>query len=505
MSAQDKVIIRRLSTGVPGLDEILGGGLPEFSFNIIAGGPGTGKTTLAHQIVFANATPEAPALYFTVLGEPPLKMMRYQQMYTFFDQSKINNSIRFMNLSQIVKEKDLQAVLEEIAREVEMVSPGIVVVDSFQTVVRRPQLGTSEMELQAFVQDLALHLSSWQATTFLLGEYNDRELLGNPVFTVADGILWLYQDEERNSVVRKLQVRKLRGQAAVPGMHIFRITSSGLLTFSRFLGLSDEKQQPHSTKRLSMGVPELDAMMGGGVPEGNSILVSGSTGTGKSVLAIQFLAEGIRRGEPGAALVFEEYPQGYTQRAKDFNFDLQSAQTNGSFSVIQLRAMDLCPDEILYEVLKVVRKTGAKRVVIDSLSGMELALAPEFRADFRESIYRIIRAMTVAGATVLSTVEADESAIGFPLSSYSVSFLADDIIRLGYIELQGQLSKILLIVKMRGSSHSKDIREYEITSSGLVIGQHRLEGYRGLITAVPEPMDGANQKRGQELGQETEG
>jgi len=500
MSEQDRVSIRKLSTGVPGLDEILGGGLPEFSFNIIAGGPGTGKTTLAHQIVFANATPETPALYFTVLGEPPLKMMRYQQLYTFFDESKINSCIRFMNLSEIVKEKNLHAVLEEITKQVEAASPGIVVVDSFQTVVRRPQLGTSEMELQAFVQDLALNLSGWQATTFLLGEYNDRELLGNPVFTVADGILWLYQDSERNSVVRKLQVRKLRGQAAVPGMHIFRITSSGLLTFSRFLGLSEEKQPTPSTKRLSVGIPELDAMMSGGVPEGDSILVSGGTGTGKSLLAMQFLAEGIRQSEPGAALVFEEYSQGYMQRAKNFNLDLQTAQTNGNFSLIQLRAMDLCPDEILYEVLKVVDKIGAKRVVIDSLSGMELALAPEFRADFRESIYRIVRALTAAGATVLSTVEADESAICFPLSSYSASFLADNIIRLSYIELQGQLCKILFVVKMRGSSHSKDIRDYEITSRGMVIGQNRFAGYRGLITGVPELMNEPNQKRGQESG-----
>ena len=188
------------------------------------------------------------------------------------------------------------------------------------------------------------------------------------------------------------------------------------------------------------------------------------------------------------------------QRAKNFNLDLQTAQTNGNFSLIQLRAMDLCPDEILYEVLKVVDKIGAKRVVIDSLSGMELALAPEFRADFRESIYRIVRALTAAGATVLSTVEADESAICFPLSSYSASFLADNIIRLSYIELQGQLCKILFVVKMRGSSHSKDIRDYEITSRGMVIGQNRFAGYRGLITGVPELMNEPNQKRGQESG-----
>src|ERR1700675_4785402 len=147
-----RVPIRQLSTGVPGLDEILGGGLPEYSFNIIAGAPGSGKTTLAHQIMFTNATPERPALYFTVLGEPAIKMLRYQQQFTFFDQAKMDGSIRFINLSQIVLDQDLGAVLAEIIKEVEASRASVVVVDSFRTVVRKALTNASEMELQGFVQ-----------------------------------------------------------------------------------------------------------------------------------------------------------------------------------------------------------------------------------------------------------------------------------------------------------------------------------------------------------------
>ena len=211
MSPQNKVKIEKLPTGVPGLDEIVGGGLPEFSFNIIAGAPGSGKTTLAHQFVFANATPERPALYFTVLGESAIKMLRYQQQYTFFDPAKLPDAVRFVNLSQIVLEKDLGAVLEEITKEVEKANPAVVVVDSFRTMVRKPQGGLSEMDLQSFIQRLALFLASWQATTFLIGEYAEEELRDNPIFTVADGLFWLRQTAERNSVVRKLQIIKLRG------------------------------------------------------------------------------------------------------------------------------------------------------------------------------------------------------------------------------------------------------------------------------------------------------
>src|SRR5688500_14366076 len=130
-----RVVIRQLPTGVPGLDEILGGGLPEYSFNILAGAPGSGKTTLAHQIMFATAAPENPALYFTVLGEPAVKMLRYQQQFSFFDSARLGDSIRFVNLSRLVLEKDLGAVLDEIVKEVEAANARIVVVDSFRTVV----------------------------------------------------------------------------------------------------------------------------------------------------------------------------------------------------------------------------------------------------------------------------------------------------------------------------------------------------------------------------------
>src|SRR4026209_273272 len=133
MNQPGKVKIRQLPTGVRGLDEIVGGGLPEFSFNIIAGSPGCGKTTLAHQIIFANATAQKPAIYFTVLGEPALKMLRYQQQFSFFDESKLGKAVRFINLSDVVLGKNLDTVLDEIIKQVTEVHPSIVVVDSFRT------------------------------------------------------------------------------------------------------------------------------------------------------------------------------------------------------------------------------------------------------------------------------------------------------------------------------------------------------------------------------------
>ncbi len=483
-SARRKVTIRKLATGVPGLDGIMNGGLPEFSFNIITGGPGSGKTTMAHQFIFANATPQRPALYFTILGESPLKMLRYQQQYTFFDPARLNGAIRFINLSDIVLKSDLGEVLNEITKQVEAAGPAIVVVDSFRTALRK-RTGTDEMEVQFFVQQLAQYLTSWEATTFLIGEYSTAEMNENPVFTVADGVFWLSQVTERNSVVRKLQIIKLRGQSSVPGLHTFRITENGLQTFSRTLGLEHRQARPSRRPRLSIGIPELDAMMGGGIPQGDSLLIAGSSGTGKSAFGTHFITEGLKRGEPGIMAVFEERPEDCIRRARHLGQDLDAATHEGKLKLLYLRPLDLSVDESLQAIIDAVRDTKARRLVIDSLVGFEMALAPGFRTDFRESLYRMMASLTNTGVTVLSTVELDESFTEFRFSQYMVSFLADDIVRLRYVDIDGELRRILAVIKMRDSAHSKSIREYEITRSGVELTGTRLDEYRALISGIP--------------------
>ena len=197
-----KVAIRRLATGVPGLDAILGGGLPEYSFNLLVGPPGSGKTTLAHQIMFALATAERPALFFTVLGEPALKMLRYQQQFSFFDLGKINESIHFVNLSSEVTTGNFDQVLARITQEVEALSPALVFVDSFRSIMHEAHsVPGRAISLQQFIQQLGIQLSGWQATTFLIGEHSP-ESEAHPVFTVADGLLSLEQSVHRNSMVR---------------------------------------------------------------------------------------------------------------------------------------------------------------------------------------------------------------------------------------------------------------------------------------------------------------
>jgi circadian clock protein KaiC len=482
----DKVPIRKLTSGVPGLDEVLGGGIPEFSFNLIAGGPGGGKTTMAHQIMFANASPTRKAVYFSIIGEPPIKMLRYQQQYDFFDAAKLGDgTIRFIHLGQQALDGGMAKVLEAIVQEIERSTPAIVVVDSFRAMLRNALasgLG-GERELTDFMQRLALALTSYETTSFLIGEYADGEH-DSAVFTVADGLIWLYQAIDRNSVVRKLLVMKMRGQGQIPGLHTARITDAGYTVFPRLLKPPEIIGDHPLKHRLKTGVSGLDEMMNGGIPMGYSVLIAGPSGSGKTVLSNQFISEGAERGETGIVAIFEKRPNDYLQttpRGQEF----EKLVREQKLEVIYLRPLDLSIDETLLELQNAVKRIGAKRAVIDSLSGLELALAPTFREDFRESLYRMMGALTGLGVTVMATVELEDSYTDLRFSQQGIAFLTDAIIIQRYVEIDGQLKRALSVVKVRSSQHSKDLREYEISSDGGIVVGQALKGYEGLLTGTP--------------------
>src|SRR4030095_1954531 len=264
---------------------------------------------------------------------------------SFFDAAKLGDgTIRFIHLGQEALDEGMAKVLAAIVEEGERSSPGIVVVDSFRALVRSTLAAPSgELELTDFMQRLALTLTSYEATTFLIGEYGNGEH-DSAVFTVADGIFWLHQAVDRNSVVRKLHVMKMRGQGQIPGLHTARITDAGSTVFPRLPKPVEVITEDPLKSRLSTGAAGLDELMGGGIPRGYSVLIAGPSGSGKTVLSNQFIVEGVERGEKGIVAVFEKRPNDYLQttpRGQVFETFIREKK----LEVLYLRPLDLSIDE----------------------------------------------------------------------------------------------------------------------------------------------------------------
>ncbi len=479
-----KVGIRLLTTGVPGLDDVLQGGLPQYSLNLIMGPPGSGKTTLAQQMMFHLARPDAQALYFAAVGEPLLKMLRYQQQFDFFNSAQVNQSVHFVSLEESTLEGELDSVLEQIARAVAQRQPAYVFVDSFRSLVLASLASTQPVQVfQRFVHQLCTMMTTWQATTFLITDsHNELDEGARPALTVADGLFHLQQSVQRNSVVRKLSIIKMRGQATVPGLHTFRIDQAGVRVFPpahcRLEVLSQAEPGGGARPRLATGIPGLDEMLGGGLPQGCSVLVAGPSGSGKSILAAQFLAAGASAGEHGVLVAFEQHPDEWRIPT------LAGLIEAGQVSMVEARSVDLSIDEIVMQLLEEIQRTQARRVVIDSLSGFELSLAPTFRDDFRESMLRLVTALARAGVTVLMTCELEDRYTDLRFSPYGTAFLTDAIIVQRYIEVDSRLQRVMAVVKLRGSMHSNELRLFSIDATGIRLGE-RMQGQEGLLGGRP--------------------
>jgi circadian clock protein KaiC len=466
---------------VPGLDVLLGGGLTEFSFTLIAGAPGSGKTTLAHQVMFALASPERRALFFTVLGEPPLKMLRYQQQFSFFDMDKVGASIRYVNLSDDLRAGDFTGVLERIMREVEDFSPSLVFVDSFRSVVQTGRSGNEGLwDLQHFIQELGSRMATWQATTFLIGEYTQADVEANPIITVADGMLALSHNQDEEAVVRKIRVVKMRGQAHMTGSHTMRITGDGIRVYPRVLPAIPEAHQPieRDPRRIPTGVPGLDKMLHGGLPQGHTMLISGPTGVGKTILGSQFLRAGAELGEHGVAVYFEKHT------ARLHNVEMNEMLQTGKVIVLDSLSLQMSVEELLDDLIATIERTGAKRVVIDSVSEIGLYLAPEFRYDLRLSVFRTMATLAQRGVTALVMSGFEDNRPDMRFSIDNLCFLADAVLSMRYAEIEGRLCKFMTVVKVRGSAHSSDVRGYRITDQGIDIDAQPAS-YDGVLTGWP--------------------
>lgn len=460
--------MKRISTGTAELDLILGGGWPQYSLNILAGTPGTGKTILAQQFVFANARPDAPALYLTTLSEPAAKMLRYLQQFSFFDDAKLLGdppSIVYRDIAEAVRERGLEALPELVVALMTEHRPAYLVIDSFKAL---RELGSTGPELRRAIFDLAGTLATRSCTTLLVGEYSGSDWESLPEFTIADGIVQLVNKPFGTRDERYTRVLKLRGSGYLPGEHAFRITSHGLAIFPRLITPPQPTTYIASTEQISTGVAALDRMFDGGLRRGSSTLLVGSAGSGKTLLGVHFLFAGIAAGEQVLMVSFQESPSLLRHLIAGFGWNVDELGEHGHFTSVYVSPVEMNVDDIVQQLMAVVEAKPIRRVLIDSFGDLEAAATDPQR--FRSYVYSLMQLFAVRGITTYATYE---SLVDLDFASFTrvgASYMSDNVIALRYLvddgrRLHARIIHAIAVVKCRGSAHDHQVRQ-------MIVGPH---------------------------------
>ncbi|WP_298408678.1 ATPase domain-containing protein [Janthinobacterium sp.] len=473
-----------LSTGVAGLDTILTGGLLAERLYLIEGLPGTGKTTLALQFLAEGARCGVSVLYIALAESeielrgaalshgwdlagiaieevaPSDDMLDPERQYTIFHPSEI----------------ELASTKQRIVAAIEKHRPARLVLDSLSEL---QLLAENPLRYRRQVIALKQYLASRHCTTLLI---DDRSALddGLQVRSVAHGVIALeLQQQAYGNDRRRVRVVKYRGVSFRSGTHDYRIADEGLIVYPRLVAADTRRDGNH--RRLSSGVPELDAMTGGGLEEGMSTLISGPAGSGKSTLAAQFVHAATMRGEPCAMFLFEEARSKLLNRTDNVGMRLQAALDTGLLSVQQVDPAELTPGEFAQAVVDAAQR-GARVIVIDSLNGYMHAVPDErFQSTYLHELLNYLGQRGVA--TLLVGVQ--QNMLGTAMTTAAdASYLADGVIMLRYYETEGEVRQAISVFKKRGSAHERSIRPFQISSQGIRIGPP-LAGFHGILSGLP--------------------
>jgi circadian clock protein KaiC len=461
LAAHKEDAFPRIKTGNPQADEILGGGFPGNSINIVMGPPGTGKTIFAEQLLFHNANGDRPLLFATTLSEPMNKVVSYGKRFDFFDPGRLGSDIHYEDLGARLSERGPIALTDWLTDAIKTQSPKIVVIDSFRAI---HDLAMSVDDTRRFISNIAGLLSAYDVTTFLLGEYTQDDIRTCPEFAVADAIVELARQARSTRDERFLRVLKLRGSAYREGQHAFRITSSGLELYPRLVSPRIPEKYESSVVRVPTGVDGLDDILGGGLLTGSTTLLTGMTGSGKTTLALQFALEGVKRGEQTLYVNFQENPAQTRRAVANLGGDPDELQRKG-LQLLYRSPVELQIDSIVVEIFEAIKSGTIKRVVIDGVG--DLAAAASDPQRLHDYLYSLIQHFAVRGVTTVLTLESGEGFTGSSVAhDQRFSYASDALIYLAWsTEKVGH--RTIRVVKMRGSAHERDIRGFEIGAEGV--------------------------------------
>jgi circadian clock protein KaiC len=448
----------RLTTGCSQADRILGGGFPENSINIIMGEPGTGKTVFAEQLIFHHASGDRPILFLTTLSEPLTKVVKYLQRFSFFDEEKLVSAVVYDDVGAELAEEGVGALVAKVRERIKELGPKIIVIDSFKAL---HDISPSLAVMRRVTHDLAGLLTAYDTTAFLVGEYSQEQVATYPEFVVADGIVELLRQEVGMRDERYFRVRKLRGSNYRPGLHALRLGDGGVQVYRRLVSPTEPHAYAVSPERLSTGVAGLDQMLNGGLWRGSTTLLAGPTGSGKTTIGLQFVLEGVRRGEPGLYVHLEENPTQMMHLMEGYGADTATPGLHRLYcSPVELQI-----DALVDEMFRRIRSHGIKRLVLDAVG--DLATAARDARRLHDYLYALSQHFAVHGITALVCFETarpgvtGEYAIDAPFSH-----LSDNILLLEIGIEQERTQRKLRVIKTRGSGHDARVREIEITAQG---------------------------------------
>jgi circadian clock protein KaiC len=425
---------------------------------LLMGHPGAGKTILAQQFLFENATPARPGVYMSTVAEPIEKILRFAQSLEFFDPEAVGDAVFYQSLGEVLSTEGLAGMMKKIEAVLKERKPSVLVIDSFKAI---HDFEGMNGDLRALLHNLASTLSAFPVTTLLLGEYGTEDIARLPEFAIADAIVSLGVERTSQREKRVIQIAKLRGSDFKTGRHAYRIGSSGLEVFPRLADPIDIHAYALPTDRIESGIEGLDGMMGGGLLKGSSTLVIGPAGSGKTLFGLHHIFSASRRGENGLIATFQENPVQLERFCAGFGWTLADPKV----SLLYRTPVDLHIDEWVYQLLEVADTSNIACVLIDSLGDLHAAAGDEVR--FREYIYSLLQRLSRAGISCVMTQESSQLEAAFPLAGGSISHLSDNVVLFGYVPDDRTIKRHLTILKTRGSDHDHSVREYTIGPQGI--------------------------------------
>jgi circadian clock protein KaiC len=458
-----------LPTGVPGLDMVLGGGLPVGSMLLIVGGPGSGKTILSQQICFnLTAIHARRAIYFSTLTEPHSKIVRQIRPFHFFDDRRLGDTVLLLALEKFMHQ-GLEATAETIVRTARQQRADLVCIDGFRSI---EGMCAQPIDARRFLYQLSSQLYLLGTTTLIVLERGVSEFDDYGAYTIADGVLACHFDVHGVRHQRKLEVRKLRTMAPLTGLHSYRISAAGWTIFprieARVAAEYSTSERHNGSGYLSSGLARLDDLQGGGYKTGSTTLLVGEPGMGKTLLSLYYLQEAIKQGEAGLFIGFHEHPDQLLAKAEYFGIPLAAAVQSGQIQIRIFAPTELEPDAISAVICRAVEEQGIRRLVIDELFELERATAREER--MHDYLGALVTFLHDVGVTTCITRMIDRiTAETIDVSTMPLAVAAGNVLLLRNVIQGDTTQRVLSVVNTRGSYVQQSVETYTISPEGLTI------------------------------------